>query len=48
MMESDCVYMRLRNDVDGFARIESVSKKPLTGDDVVRADAASYYDANSM
>ncbi len=42
--ESDCVYVRLRNDADGFARIESVSKQPLTGDDVVRADAASYYD----
>ncbi len=31
--ESDCVYVRLRNDADGFARIESGSKEPLTGDD---------------
>ncbi len=32
---ADALYVRLKNDADGFAQIESVSEKRLTGDDVV-------------
>ena len=38
------VYVRLKNDADGFAQIESVSEQRRSGNDVVRADSASYYE----
>lgn len=41
---SHSVYVRLKADPDGFAQVERVSEEPLSGDDVVRADAASYYE----
>jgi uncharacterized membrane-anchored protein len=38
------VYVKLKEDADGFAVVDQVSETPAEGDDVVKAESFSYYE----
>ena len=38
------VYVKLKEDADGFAVVDQADVTPVEGDDVVKAESLSYYD----
>jgi uncharacterized membrane-anchored protein len=40
----DTVYVKLKEDADGFAVVDQVDATPIEGDDVVKAVSFSYYE----
>jgi uncharacterized membrane-anchored protein len=41
----DTVYVKLKEDAEGFAVVDQVSETPTEGDDVVKAEGFGWYEA---